>query len=291
MTGDPPLSPPSWISRTRLSLLMGAVGGPGYNARKLRSTGATLGAYLHWPTVRARLQRLRDCGLTESVPSFSQLMVGGQHMMLGASSDETRLFYESQGIGFTFHNFRRLVDYPSSMLDPVGFFSDRDTLVHHILTTSHRHPVYDFQLLLMFDDGLDELSRRLELAVRGEDRDQLRLDQLVEDPGYYQRLLPQVREFCSDPSMGTIPLEYPYSRDARLLMAMDQFKDVPGFIRYACRLDAVVADVGRAVAQEAYKATVGRLFERTPIAIRYDCCDGDLIERYFPDGLEATAAG
>lgn len=285
MTVDAPLPPPAWIGRTRSSLLASAVGGPGYNTRKLRSTVATLGAYAYWPTVRRRLQRLQRVGLTDSVPSFSQLMLGGQHMMLGAASDETRLFYESQGIGFMFHNFRRFVDYPSAMLDPVGFFSDRDTIIHHILTTTHRHAVYDFQLLMMFEDGLQELLRRVELVVRGQDRDQAKIEQLVEDPTYYDRLPHQVRAFCADPTTVAMPLEYAYSGDPHLLLAMDQFKDVPGFIRYASRLSASSADVGWAVAEEIYKATIGRVLTRPEVAIEYDCCDPGLIDSHFPEGL------
>jgi len=285
VNADPPLPPPTWIGRTRPSLLAGAIGGPGYNARKLRSSAVTLAAYAYWPTVRGRLERLVRVGLTESVPTFSQLMVGGQHMMLGAASDETRLFYESQGIGFTFHNFRRFVDYPATMMDPVGFFADRDAIIHHILSTTHRHPVYDFQLLLMFDDGLGELLRRVELAARGQDRDQTRLDQLVEDPTYYARLLPQTREFCADPTTATMALEYAYSADPHLMLAMDQFKDVPGFVRYAGRLPARPRDVGRAVSEEIYKATLGRILTRPGVAIRYDCCDPALIDSHFPGGL------
>lgn len=280
-----PLAPPPWIARGPVALLATAVGGPGYLARKSLSGLATLAAYAHWPTVRGRFARLVELGLVAEVPSFSQLMLAGQHMMLGAASDETRLFYESQRIGFTFHNFRRFVDFPSAMLDPVGFFSDRDTIIHHILSTAHRHPVYDFQLLLMFEDGPATLLRRTEMAVAGRDLDQVHLDALVEDPGYYARLLPQVRAFCADPTVPAAELVYAYSDDPYLRLAMDQFKDVPGFVRYACRLPAGPGDVVAAVGQEFYKATVGRLFSRRAVAIRYDLCDAERRAAHFPGGL------
>lgn len=285
-----PLPPPTWRACSRLALLGTAVGPPGYLVRKLGSGARTAAAYVHWPTVEARLQHVQRAGLITQTPGFSQLMLAGQHMMLGAASDETRLFYQSQGIGFTFHNFRRFVDYPAAMMDPVGFFADRDTLIHHILTTAHRHPVYDFQLLLMFDDGLSELSRRVELAAAGHDRDQAQLDVLVEDPTYYARLLPQVRAFCADPTTPVDPLDYAYSDDPYLLLAMDQFKHVPGFIAYACRLPARPVDVAAAVGEELFKASVGRLLPRRQVALRHDLCDPALIARHFPAGLPAPAA-
>ena len=132
---------PAWIHKSRLRLLVLALGGPGAGLRKSLSLAKTIGAYLYFPVVRQRLRRLQAAGAIEETPGFCQLMVAGQHMMLGAASDETRLFYEAQGINFTFHNFRRLLDYPSTMLDPIGLFGDRNTIIHHILSTTHRHPL------------------------------------------------------------------------------------------------------------------------------------------------------
>ena len=57
------------------------------------------------------------------------------------------MFYRSQGIPWIFHNLRRFLAGPATMLDPVGLFSPRDTIVHHVLQTFHRHPVYDLALL------------------------------------------------------------------------------------------------------------------------------------------------
>ena len=40
-------------------------------------------------------------------------------MMLGAT-EETRIFYRAQGIPWVFHNLRRFLSGPATMLDPVG---------------------------------------------------------------------------------------------------------------------------------------------------------------------------
>lgn len=276
---------PAWVGRSRWALLRPLVGGPHRWLRNAREFFAILWSYCRWPRVRRRLERLQERGVIEAIPTAPQVHVAGRQQMLGTASDETRIFYEERGIDFTFHNLRRFLDHPASMMDTSGFFAPRDTIVHHILQSTHRHPVYDFQLLLMHEGGLEELRRQARLAVRGEHPEQERFDCLVEDPTYYARLGPQVEAFCEDPGIQATFTPPEHTGDPLLHLGMDQFKDVGGFCRYAVKLEVGWWDVVAGYAEELWKATLGRFFPRPAMGLRYELMDPELIDRYFPEGL------
>lgn len=284
MVTDTEAAAPQWVGLPRTRLLWVIRGGLADNLTKAMAVLRSLGSYAAWPVVRRRLERLKDAGAIEVIPSFSQILVGGQQMMLGTASDETRIFYEARGIDFTFHNLRRFLDHPASMMDPVGFFSDRDTIIHHIFQSTHRHPVYDFQLLLMYDGGLAELARRAAQVEAGTDPAQQRFEHLVEDPTYFDRLFDQIRAFVADPATPASSGGY-HVDDPAMMLAMDQFKDLRGFTNYAAHLDVNGLDVVKAYGGELWKATFGRLFPRRVVPLEYRAFDTALITRYFPEGL------
>jgi len=55
-------------------------------------------------------------------------------------------------------DLRRLISGPATMLDPIGLFAPRDALVHHVLQTFHRHPLYDLVLLRAHEDGVEAME-------------------------------------------------------------------------------------------------------------------------------------
>ncbi len=276
---------PHWTALSKARLLSAVLGGPVEWLRKLTGFVGILWTYIRWPVVKARLERLRDRGVIDAVPTAAQIHVAGQQQMLGTASDETRVYYELRGIDFTFHNLRRFLDHPASMMDTSGFFAQRDTIVHHILQSTHRHPIYDFQLLVAHEGGLEELRRRTRLALAGEHPRQQRFDLLVEDPTYYARLGPQVERFCDDPAEQAVFVPPDHTGDPLLHLGMDQFKDLRGFCRYAVQLDVGPWDVVKAYGGELWKATLGRLFPRPEVGLQYELFDAALIDRYFPEGL------
>ena len=158
-------------------------------------------------------------------------------MMVSASA-ETKLFYESQGIPWVFHNVRRFLANPATMLDPVGLFSPRDVIIHHVLQTFHRHPLYDLVLLRAHVGGIEAMAEQAEQIVRGEHPHQRALESLIEDGGYHARLVRDIRAFAEAPHMPARPVPRDLLDDPFLMLAMDQFKDLAGLTRYAARLSS-----------------------------------------------------
>jgi len=65
-----------------------------------------------------------------------------------------------------------------------------------------------------------------------------------------------------------------------MMLAMDQFKDVAGFARYAVRLRVGPLDALRAWLAVAVHEATGRLAPR----IQMDACDPALVGQYFGGG-------
>ena len=126
-------TPPSWLGRSRWSLLADAIGGVPQNWDKLRQLASLGAAFFRPALVRERLERLRDLGHVdvETLPTVAQLLVAGRDQMMVSAVEETRIFYQSQGIPWVFHNLRRFLSGPATLLDPVGLFAPRDAIVHH----------------------------------------------------------------------------------------------------------------------------------------------------------------
>jgi hypothetical protein len=156
--------------------------------------------------------------------------------MIAGAAAETKLFYRSLGIPWLFHNLRRFVSGPATMLDPIGLFAPRDALIEHVLQTFHRHPLYDLVLLRAHEGGVEEMARQARQIVDGTHPHQRALASLVEDGSYHARLPRDIAAFEADPRLAPRPIPEGLVGDAQLMLAMDQFKDVRGFVRYAKRL-------------------------------------------------------
>ncbi|MCA9581860.1 MAG: hypothetical protein KC416_08695 [Myxococcales bacterium] len=281
---------PAWRDQDRFTQLRIILRRPPSYGHRIASGLAVIRRYFSVRGTRARVERLIRLGYVEEPPSHWQLLLAGHHQMLGTASEETKLFYRAQGIPFTFHNLRRFLAEPSTMMDAVGLFSDRDSIIHHIFQTFHRHPLYDFQLLRMFEDGPEELARQATALVDGTHPLQHLFDNLIEDPDYHPRLLTQVREFVENPDIPPLPIVYDHDDDPYLWMAMEQFATLGGYLRYAGRIEATPGDVLRALLGEIWKATLGRLFPGPRFRIDERYCDREIVDKYLPRQSKDTTS-
>lgn len=276
-------TPPRWTERTRWALLCDVFGGPAQFLDRAEHLLSLANGYIRPQRLRARLERLRELGHIDDIPSTAQLLVAGRDQMMLSASEETKVFYRCQGIPWYFHNLRRFIAGPATMLDPVGLFSPRDVIVHHLLQTFHRHPVYDLVLLRGFADGLEEMERQLDALLTGTHPHQRALTSLVEDGSYHARLFEDLRAFRANPYIEPRPIPYGLLEDPYLMLGTDQFKDLRGFAAYASRLTTTPVGAAIAWVQVAWNETLGSLLRLKvgPSRIRVDCCDASMVARHL----------
>lgn len=276
-------TPPTWQGRSTLTLIKDVIGGWEQNRDKLRELRGMLHAFTHPSVVQERLERLRDRGHCDEIPSLVQLLLASRDQLSFSLGAETKEFYRAQGIPWVFHNLRRLVAFPTSMMDPVGLFSPRDTIVHHILQTFHRHPLYDLVLLRAFADGVEEMQRQLNQLAEGTHPHQRSLESLIEDGSYIERLLRDVPSFAADPHQAPRPIPEGLSDDPYLMLAMDQFKDLRGYTNYAKRVPGGRREAFVAFLQMAFNETLGSTLgvKLGPKHLRVECCDPELVRRHL----------
>jgi hypothetical protein len=273
-------TPPAWLGRSRWQLLADVVGGWRQNWDKLVQLAGLIAAMFRPGLVRRRLERLRGLGHVDAIPTTSQLLVAGRDQMFVGAAEETKIFYRSQGIPWVFHNLRRFISGPATMLDPIGFFSPRNAIIHHVLQTFHRHPVYDLSLLRAHQGGVEAMAEQAAQIVAGTHPHQRALTSLIEDGSYHARLPQEITAFWRDPLLPARPIPLGLVPDAQMMLAMDQFKDVAGFARYAARLRVGPLDALRAWLAVAVHEATGRLAPR----IQMDACDPALVGQYFGGG-------
>ncbi|HKQ69806.1 MAG TPA: hypothetical protein VJT73_10730 [Polyangiaceae bacterium] len=276
-------TPPAWLGRSRWSLLADVAGSVRQNVHKVVQVVMLVLAFFRPRLVRRRLERLRDLGHVEAMPTIAQLLVAGRDQMMVSASEETKLFYRSQGIPWIFHNVRRFLSGPATMLDPIGLFSPRQVIIEHVLQTFHRHPLYDLVLLRAHERGVEEMAREADQLLHGTHPHQRALASLVEDGTYHSRLPGEIRAFMADPHLAARPVPPSLVDDPAMMTAMDQFKDIAGYTRYAARLPVGVGDAALAWLLVAFDETLGALLGQKlgPRRVRLDACDPDIVERYM----------
>jgi hypothetical protein len=202
--------------------------------------------------------------------------------MMVSAAEETKLFYRSQGIPWVFHNLRRFISGPATMLDPIGLFSPRDAIVHHVLQTFHRHPLYDLVLLRAHEGGVEEMAAQARQIAEGTHPHQRALTSLIEDGAYHARLPRDIAAFQADPHEPARAIPPGLVAQPDLMLAMDQFKDIGGFVRYASRLRVGLGGAIAAWLAAGFDETLGGLFRRKlgPRRVRLDACDPELLARY-----------
>ncbi len=218
-------------------LILAAIGGPRQIAGKLRRFLRTLRLWVDRRELDRRLAALEARGFISTRPGRAQLLFGSLDMLRFVIEPASRDYYHQQGIGFGFHQLLRVLDDPVSMIDPTGFFSDRDTIIGHVMQVVHLNPIYDMQLLAMFPDGLEEVERQAQAMVEGTHPRSGTIGAIVEDPGYHARLLDYVRRYRRDPAAAPIVrAEQTLRGDAHYDAAERTFATLPGFITYCKRL-------------------------------------------------------
>jgi hypothetical protein len=229
-----------------VALLLRAIGGPSAVRGKLERLVRTSRLWLSPAELGRRLDRLESLGYVDRRPSRLQMLAAGLDMLRFVIEPAARDYYRQRGISFGLHQVLRVLDDPVSMIDPTGLFSDRDTIIGHVMQVVHLNPVYDLQLLEMFDDGVAELERQVEEMVAGTHPRAGTIGAIVEDAGYHARLLDYVRRWRADPR--TPPLvrsEQTIRDDPHFAAAEKQFAELPGFFSWASRLPADAAGLLR----------------------------------------------
>lgn len=218
-------------------LVASALGGPFAWWGKARRLVRTARLWLDPRETRRRLAALERAGLAPARPTRLQLLFGGADMLRFLIAPAARDYYAQQEISFGFHQLLRVVDDPVSMIDPTGFFSDRDTIIGHVMQVVHMNPIYDLQLVQMFDDGLDELERQVEEMVAGTHPRADTIGAIVEEPDYHARLLDYIRRYRRDPV--TAPLErlvVALADEPGFVAARRAFTTLPDYLRYSAAL-------------------------------------------------------
>ncbi len=115
-------------------------------------------AYLRPRLVRRRLERLRALGHADATPTIAQLLVAGRDQMMVSAAEETQDVLPQPGHPVGVPQPAAFLSGPATMLDPIGFFAPRDAIVHHVLQTFHRHPLYDLVLLRAHEGGVEAMA-------------------------------------------------------------------------------------------------------------------------------------
>ena len=108
------------------------------------------------------------------------------------------------------------------------------------------------------------------------------LASLIEDGAYHARLPRDIAAFQADPHEPARPIPAGLVREADLMLAMDQFKDVGGFVRYASRLRVGIGAAIAAWLAAGYDETLGGVLGRKlgPRQVRIEACDPELVARH-----------
>lgn len=231
---------------SRLQQLRQAIGTRQQVAGKLARIRESIRVRMLRGEFERRMGKLQDLGLVDTLPTRLQVRFAGMDMLRFCILPAAKAYYIQQGIDMRFHYFLRFLEDPMSMLDPTGLSSTKETLIGHLLQSVHLNPVYDLQLLCMFDDGLDELQRQAEHMVAGTHPRQASIAVTVEDPAYHEKLLTYIKAFRQDPGAEP-PLRDvgDLRNDPQFLLAEKTFHTLPGFLRYATHLPTTLRDLMR----------------------------------------------
>lgn len=204
---------------------------------KLHRIARTLWIRADRREVGRRLAWLHAHGFVGVVPTRRQLAFAAADMLRFSILPAARAYYRLKGIPFRFHYALRFLEDPVSMIDPVGIYSDEEAIIGHLLQSVHLNPIYDLQLLQMFDDGLVELERQAQAMVDGTHPRGATIAATIEDPDYHRRLLAYVHAYRTDrDAPPPIREDGGLRADPEFRRAEAQFHTLPAFTRYAARL-------------------------------------------------------
>ena len=110
--------------------MLDCLGGLRQNADKLRDLVGIFGAIFRPSVVRKRLQRLKELGHCEVIPTLPQLLSLPETNSRSVSEPIQKSSMKPRGFP-GYHNFRRFVAFPTTMMDPVDFFP-ANTIIQHV---------------------------------------------------------------------------------------------------------------------------------------------------------------
>jgi hypothetical protein len=257
----------SRLTDSKWKLLARTIGGPRLIAAKIGRLFNFIYLVFNVREVNRRLNRLKEKGFIENIPSHKQLIFGSLDMLRYFIAPGANDYYKSRGINFVFHQVLRFFDDPVGLMDPIGVRLSKDSIIGHVLGVVHANPVYDLQLLEMFPDGLDEIEKQTEQMVHGTHKAQKSIGSIVEDPEYHSRLLDLIRRYRKD------PLTKPLIRRAgnmrsnpNFILAECMYGTMPSAMRYMSRLP------------KGFFALVKHYFREKTINPKY--CDAHVVESW-----------
>lgn len=220
-------------------LVKHAMGSPRELREKAKKFLIAVWLYGRNERVDERLRRLQRLGYIDEVPTRLQRIIGAIDMMrffiVPAASD----YYEQKGINFRFHTLLRFLDDPASIIDPTGFNSSRDSIVGHVMQVVHANPIYDFQLLESFENGLEEMEEQVRQVIEGTHPRTESIRAIVEDPTYHQRLLQHIRDYRVNRNVEPL-LRENVATNPDLFLLQRTFGTVPSAMRYFAKMPASV---------------------------------------------------
>jgi hypothetical protein len=229
--------PTDRLQQHPLRLMLRAIGRPSVILNKSWRLAVTLFNTFYLPNQRKRLQRLKDIGFIEQIPSQKQLWFGAYDALRFFISPGAASYYETKKINFTFHQVLRFLNDPSGIADPVGIRVPRDTIICHLLEVVHANPVYDLQLLDQFEDGLAEMEKQTAQML---DKTHVRYDSIMaitEDKNYHAHLLQYVKQYRENPAAKQMVRASGLARNnPYFLLAECTFGTLPASFRYFNRL-------------------------------------------------------
>lgn len=227
---------PPRLREPPLQLLRRAMGDRQTRREKLRRLAGAVMNYGDERKVLPRLQRLKDLGWIDEIPSRLQRIVGALDMLRFFIVPCAADYYKSKGINFYFHTLLRFLDDPASVIDPTGFNSSRDTIIGHVLQVVHANPDYDLQLLESFPDGITSMEQQILQLLAGTHPRAASILATVEDPEYHARLLEHVREFRRRQHAAHSLLRENVLSDAHFRLLEQTFGELPSAMRYFSQL-------------------------------------------------------
>jgi len=216
-------------------LVKHALGSPRDLREKIKKLVIALWLYGRTERVEERLRRLNRLGFIDRVPNRTQRIIGAIDMMRFFIVPAATDYYDRKGISFRFHTLLRFLDDPASIIDPTGFNSTRDAIIGHVMQVVHANPIYDFQLLESFEDGLPEMEEQVRQVIAGTHPRTESIRAIVEDPTYHERLLHHIVAYREnrdvDPLLRDNVATNPKFRDVQ-----QTFGTVPNAMKYFARM-------------------------------------------------------
>lgn len=231
---------------TPAQLVRQTIGSPGAVVGKVVRLAGVVAGYANPWRLQQRLDRLQTRGHVETLPTRVQLVVGSIDLLRFWIVPTAADYYEQSGIDFRFHQLLRFLDEPASLADPLGLFSTADGIIGHLMQVVHANPVYDLQMLDLFDDGIDQLERQIEQMLNGTHPRALSIGAIVEEPEYHAQLLDFVRRWRRDPEMVPL-LRSNIVANPKFVELEKTFGQLPTVMRYFTKLPRTVGGAVRHV--------------------------------------------